>query len=253
MTPTDSGSTTGTPSSAGSGTNTLSTLRTQCRQLLASSSDWNHTALDHFIADAIRFHSAQFPRRWRYSLSLTTGTQAYSLPGGHAIQGIRSVEYPSGEDPRVFLDPVEEWHDRFQDEEEVYALRGISDATTITTDTAAGTIVFAQTVATGETAIIEYLADHTIPTAGDDDAQITVPTSHWEALIAFVDFRAHWELEADKACTVSNVSIVLGQLGQEARYAWNRYKEIMNALVMQQSQSATIDWASQSDTMKRTY
>lgn len=247
------GSGTGTPSTAGTGTNTLSALRTQVRQLLASTTDWNNTALDLFIADALRFHSSQFPRRWRYSLSLTTGTQAYALPGKHGLQAIRSVEYPTGEDPQIFLDEVEEWDSAFQDQEEVYALRGIADDTAIESDTAAAKIVFAQTVTTNETAIIEYMADHAIPTAGDDDALITVPTSQWEALIAFVDFRCHWELEADLACTVSTVSIILGQLGQEARYAWNRYKEIMNALVLQQAQTVTVNWAVQSDTMKTIY
>lgn len=247
------GTGTGTPATPGAGTNTLSALRTQCRQVLASTSDWNNTALDRFIADAIRFHSGQFPRRWRYSLSLTTGTQAYPLPGEHGFQSIRSVEYPTGEDPQVFLNNVEEWDDAFQNGDEVYALRGIADDTAIESDTAAASIVLAETVTTGETAIIEYMAHHAIPTAADDDALITVSTSHWEALIAFVDFRSHWELEADKACTVSNVSIVLGQLGQEARYAWNRYKEIMNALVMQQAKTAIVNWASQSDTMKDIY
>lgn len=253
MTPTDTGATTGTPSSAGTGDHTLATLRTQCRQLLASTTDWDNTTLDRFIADAIRFHSAQFPRRWRYSLTLTTGTQAYSLPGSHTIHGIRSVEYPTGEDPQVFLDTVEEWDDRFQNQDEVYALRGIADDTAIEADTAAANIVFAETVATGETAIIEYIADHPIPAAGDNDALITVPTHHWEALIAFVDFRCHWELESDEAVTVTTVSIILASLGQAARMAWNRYKEIMNALVSQQSQTAIVDWASQSNTMKRAY
>lgn len=233
--------------------NTLADLRAQIRLLLASATDWPDATLDGYIADAVRFHSGQFPRRWRYSLSLTTGTQAYVLPGKHAIQSIRSVEYPTGEDPQIFLDAVEEWDDAFQDEEEVYALRGILDTTAIESDTDAAQIVFAETVTTGETAIIEYMGAHTIPTAADDDAQITVPTSQWEALIAFVDFRAHWELEADLACTVSNVSIVLGQLGQEARYAWNRYKEIMNALVLQQAQSVIVNWTAQSDTMKDIY
>lgn len=247
------GSGTGTPATAGTGTNTLSALRTQIRATLASTDDWNNTKIDQFIADAMRFHSAQFPRRWRYSLSLTTNTQAYPLPAEHALQGIRSVEYPTGADPQTFLDPVEEWDTAFQQAQPVYTLRGIADDTAIESDTASATIVFAQTVATDETAIIEYMADHAIPAAGDDDAVITVPTSHWTALIAFVDFCCHWELETDKAVTISTVSIVLGQLGQEARYAWNRYKEIMNALTLQATDTAIVPWANQHHTMKRIY
>jgi hypothetical protein len=233
--------------------NTLADLRAQIRLVLASTDDWPNATIDGFIADAIRFHSAQFPRRWRYTLSLTTGTQSYALPGAHAFQGIRSVEYPTGESPQSYLEEVPEWAQEFQDKSDVYAVRGIDDDTAIESDTAAANILFAETVATGESAIIEYLGGHPIPTAGDDDAQITVPVSQWEALVAFVEFRAHWELETDEAVTLTSVSIILSQLGQEARMAWNRYKEIVNALLMQQSQSAQISWAESDDTQKRAY
>ena len=249
----DSGSTTGTVATGGVATQTLGELRQQIRQMLASSSDWTNAALDVFIQDAIRFHSAQFPRRWRYSLSLTTGVQAYALPGEHGFRGILSVEYPTEQSPQSFLQEVNEWDAAFQDEDNVYALRGIADSTAIEDDSAAGTLVFAETVATDETALIEYHANHPVPLGQDDDALITVPIHHWEALIAFVDFRVHWELETDKAVDVSNVSIVLAQLGQEARLAWNRYKEVMNVLAVQESTSKTISWAEADDTMKRSY
>ena len=233
--------------------NTLADLRAQIRLVLASTDDWANATLDKFIADAIRFYSAEFPRRWRYSQAMTTGTQAYNVPGAHGFQQILSVEYPTGEDPQSFLTEVNEWDSDFQNAGDVYALRGISDITAIESDTAAATIVFAETVTTGESAVVEYEGLHAIPTAGDDDAQITVPVHHWEALYAFADFRAHWELESDLAATVSTISIVLAQLGQEARYAWNRYKEVMNALVAQRSKSVIISWAEQDSVQKRVY
>ena len=233
--------------------NTLADLRAQIRLLLASTDDWPNATIDGFIADAIRFHSAQFPRRWRHTLSLTTGTQAYPLPGAHAFQGILSVEYPTGHTPQSFLEEAPEWSAAFQEAQDVYAIRGIDDDTAIESDTAAATIVFAETVTTGETAVVEYLAGHALPTAGDDDAQITVPTHHWEALSALVEFRTHWELETDEAVSLTNISILLSQLGQEARMAWNRYKEITNSLLMQESKSAQVSWAESSDTQKRVY
>jgi len=233
--------------------NTLADLRAQIRALLASTDDWPDATIDKYIGDAIRYHSNHFPRRWRYTLSLTTDTQAYALPGAHGFQSIVSVEYPTGESPQSFLEEVPEWSQEFQDAGNVYAIRGIADNTAIESDTAAATIVFAETVTTGETAVIEYLGNHPVPTAADDDAQITVPIGHWEALIAFVDFRSHWELETDEAVTVSTVSIILGQLGQEGRLAWNRYKEVLNSLVVQVAKSKTISWAAQDDTQKRVY
>jgi len=222
---------------------TLSTLRSQIRLLLASTSDWPSATIDAWIGDAVRFYSAQFPRAWRYSQSLTTSTQSYDLPGAHGFQGVLSVEYPTGQDPQQFLTRVEERSNAFQQQDYVYALRGVDDSTAAASDTASGQIVFAQDVTTGETAIIEYLGSHTIPSADTDE--ITVPAHHWEAIIAFVDFRAHAELEADQAVSVSTISIVLAQLGQEARMKWTAYKQVMGRLedLKAGKQSAMLDWS----------
>jgi hypothetical protein len=209
---------------------TLADLRAALRLTLTSATDWPDATLDKWIADAIRFYSLEFPRTWRKTQTLTTGTQAYSLPGGHGFMGVTSVEYPSGSSPQQFLQQVDERSVEFASGGDYYALRGVADTTAIESDTIQGTIVFAETVTTGESAIITYAGAHAIPTAADDDAQITVPAAHWEALYAFVDFRAHWELETDEALSVSTVSIILAQLGQEARRAWNRYKETIDRI-----------------------
>jgi len=72
-----------------------------------------------------------------------------------------------------------------------------------------------------------------------------VPVHHWEAISAFVDFRAHAELEADQAINVSTISIVLAQLGQEARMKWTAYKQVMGRLEDLEAgkNSAIIDWS----------
>lgn len=222
----------------------LTTLRAHVRLQLPSTTDWPNATIDSWIAQAIRFYSAQFPKQWYYDLSLTTGTQTYSLPAD--LHYITAVEYPTGEDPQQFLEPVDEWDSRFQAEGEVYTTIGIDDATAIESlSGAACQIKFAEDVTTGETARIHYLGNHAIPTAGDDDAQITVPEPHWEALVAFVDFLAHAELESDEAVTVSNVSIVLSQLGQEARLKWALFKDVMDRLewLERGAQSAIVDWS----------
>lgn len=211
-------------------TTTLSDLRTACRLVLASAADWPDETLDDWIADAIRFYSADFPRRLRATLALTTGTQTYPLPGGHACLGVLSVEYPAGEDPPRYLAQVPEWSREFASGGPFYALLAVPDDSAPEEDVAAAWLAFAPQVATGESAVVTYQGLHAIPAPGADDAPITVPASHWEALIAFVDFRAHWELETDEACSLSSVSIVLAQLGQEARRAWLRYREVIDHL-----------------------
>jgi hypothetical protein len=223
---------------------TLSDLRTALRLALPDLTAWPNASLDAWVQDAIRFYSLEFPRRWRHTQSLTTGTQAYDLPGGHGFSSILSVEFPAGQDPPKYVAQVEEDSPQFASGGDFYALRGVSDAIADQKDdTAAGYIVFAQTVATGESANITYYGAHPLPTAGDDDAQITVPVAHWEALLAFVDFRAHWELETDEALSVSTVSIVLAQLGQEARRAWNRYKETIDRIrTLTGTPSTLVSW-----------
>jgi hypothetical protein len=210
---------------------TLADLRTSLRLTLTDLPAWPSATLDAWIQDAIRFYSLEFPRTWRRTQALTTGTQAYALPGGHGFMAVLSVEYPSGQSPPEFIEQVSEDSAQFASGGDYYALRGVADnISDQKDDTAAGAIVFAETVATGQNAIITYTGAHPLPTVADDDAQITVPVAHWEALYAFVDFRAHWELETDEALAVSTVSIVLAQLGQEARRAWTRYKETIDRI-----------------------
>ena len=72
---------------------------------------------------------------------------------------------------------------------------------------------------------------HPVPEVGADTAVITVPVQHVEALTAYVEFAAHYELETDEALTTDGSTIELAQLGEESRRAWNRYKEVMDRLV----------------------
>ena len=247
------GGTTGTAAAPGTGTYTLADLRSSIRKVLASTSDWTDGVLDVYIQDAIRFHSNYFPKRWRYTLTLTTGTQAYDLPWNLGFKAIVAVEYPTGETPQSYLQQANEWDAVFQNAGNVYAIIGLDDSTAVASMDAAGQIRFAETVTTAETAVIAYTGDHAVPVAGDDDAYITVPTREWEALVAFVEFRSHWELETDEAVSVTNVSIIMGQLGQEARMAWNRYKEVLTALTAAQADAKHIRWAERDTIQRRAY
>lgn len=211
-------------------TTTLAALRAAIRLALPDATAWPNATLDAWIQDAIRFYSMEFPRLWRYILTLATGTQAYTSPGGHGFLSVQSVEYPYGQSPPEYVTQVDERSTQFAAAGDYYALRGAADTLAIETDLAAAYIVFAETVTTGQFAVITYYGLHPIPTAGDEDAQITVPAAHWEALIAFVDFRAHWELETDEALTVPTVSNNLELLGADGRRSWNRYKETIDRI-----------------------
>ena len=207
---------------------TLADLRGQCRGFLTSETIWSDDMLTLFINDGIRAYSNYLPRRLRHSLALTTGTQAYDLPGGHGFVRLLAVEYPTGESPPIYLTQVEEWDSLFVGGGDVYALRAVADDLAADEDTMTGLIVFAETVATGETATLTYTAVH--DAVSDDDDVLTVPEAHMEAIIAFVDFRAHWERESNETYSGSSSSLILSQLGENGRRAWNRYREIVRTL-----------------------
>lgn len=217
---------------------TLAGVRAMCRRVLASTSAWPDAMVNGFIADAVRFYSAEFPRALRHTLELETGTQAYALPGGSGFAGVLGVEYPAGQTPRRFLARAGLGSPRFAAGGPVYALQGAAEAGAAEAgaaeaeegeeDAAAGQIVFAEAVATGEQALIEYLGPHAAPAADEDE--LTLPEAHLEALIAFVDFRCHWARESDAAVNATNASLLLAQLGENGRRAWLRYKEVLDRL-----------------------
>jgi hypothetical protein len=206
-------------------------LRAQCKLLLASTPAWIENTLDLWIADAIRAYSSELPRTLRHTQALTTGTQAYDLPGGHGFIALAAVEYPTGESPPLYLNLAEEWADEFQNGDYVYAMRGIADDVLIAADNVAGKIVFAQTVATGESALLTYRGLHTIPDIGDDDGQITVPRAHWEALIAFVEFRAAAGVESDATLAEAVIEGRIGDISLVAERKWKRFRSVMDRLV----------------------
>ena len=207
---------------------TLAELRAQCRAFLTSETVWPDAKMDIFINDGIRHYSNSFPRRLRYSLALTTGTQGYALPGGHGFVRLAAVEYPGGEDPPVYLQQVNPWAAAFANQRDVFAVETVTDDVAGDVDTAFGQIVFAQTVTTGEVAVLTYEAVHSALSSDTD--VVTVPDTHIEAIIAFVDFRAHWERETDQTFTGSSSSLVLSQMGENGRRAWNRYREVIAGL-----------------------
>ena len=207
---------------------TLGELRALCRLSLADATDWPNATIDAWIIAGIRLYSAHFPRHVRAELELIEPLDTYVLPGGHELQALLSVEYPAGEDPPRFCRLVAEDSPEFASGRDYYALRGAS-----ATGSAAqvGQLVLARVPELGDTCYLEYLTGHTLPTAGTDAAVITVPAQHMEAIVSFVEFCALHELEADEASVLDDTTIALSQLGQEARRAWLRYKEVMDRLM----------------------
>ncbi|MCP4127922.1 MAG: hypothetical protein GY753_12780 [Gammaproteobacteria bacterium] len=209
---------------------TLGELRRQIRYQLPDISQWPDLNIDVFVVDAIRFYGAEWPRAWRHVIVLETGDSTYSLPGAHTLRGVTGVEYPAGKSPPEFLYQTEQSSPQFASGSGYYCIIPQYEDTPIEDDINEGFIIFNDPVETGEFAIVTYLGGHSIPEPGEDDAQITVPVAHWEALIAFVNFRAKMAKESEKVATIETISIVVSQLGSEVRLAWKVYKDVMDRI-----------------------
>ncbi len=208
---------------------TLAELRALCRLSLADTTDWPNATIDAWIIAGIRLYSAHFPRRVYAEVMLFMPSVRYlSLPGGYDIQAILSVEYPAGESPRRYCKLVAEGSAEFASGGDYYALAG-EDVTGLVGH--AGQLALAKEVETGDTCFVEYLTSHVLPAVGGDATALSVPAHHVEAITSFVEFCALHELETDEASVIDATTIVLSQLGQEARRAWLRYKEVMDRLL----------------------
>lgn len=208
---------------------TLAAARAILRRQITSTTTWPNATLDGWLADALRAYSLEFPRRLRHTQALTTGTQAYDLPGGQAFQNVLRVEYPAGEDPPEFLNQQDAADPEFQAGGYAYALRAPADDADADAETA-GQIVLAPTVATGENVVIEYAAAHRVPAAGDDTALITVPDGHLEALVAFVEFRQAAQMNNDARWRDCIANDKLSELSNDARATWERYKDVLESI-----------------------
>jgi hypothetical protein len=200
---------------------TLADLRAACRLTCPDGDSWPDSSLDQWIVEGIKLYSAMFPRVRVHQIALATGTQSYSLPAD--CTQVLWVEYPTSASPRTILTQVNLGSRRFAEAGAVYALEAIQ---TDDLNEAQGRITFAQTVATGEYALLTYHGAWEWPQVSDDAALITIPQPHHECIIAFVEYRCHWMLEANTAVDSDNTSLTLSELGQNARRAWNRYKEV---------------------------
>ncbi len=197
----------------------LAELRALLRLTLASVTAWPDAKLDGWIAQAIQLYSVHFPRRWRHTLDLITGQQAYDLPCEHDLVKVLGVEYPLGRIPPEFLTLAPTWSPLFRRRWRRVCAAGLPDSDSALpggSDSGVGQIVFAPTVSTGEQAVIEYLGAHQsrrsvrMPRSSPCRAPTCRPS--WRSSSS----RAHHELEADEAVIVESSSVVLAHWARKA-------------------------------------
>lgn len=87
-----------------------------------------------------------------------------------------------------------------------------------------------------------HFGERALP-AGDADP-VDVPETHLEALTAYVDFAAARELQMEAAAQADPATIAVASLGDQARRAWSRYKDVIDQLIAMAAGAAeAVSWA----------
>jgi hypothetical protein len=190
-------------------------LRNLCRRRLSDTTypvHWSDVKINQWINDAIADISNYFPRQATLSLSLTSGTQEYSLSATTNPRAILSVEYPDDQEPPEFLEQRNE-HDKRGLSGKYYAVRGVPPATIW---------LGPNDWTTGDTATVTYLADHSYPS--DDSDTITIPDKIIELVVLFVRMVALQEVADEETQDPRTTTLIVGTLGLNANRAEREYR-----------------------------
>ena len=164
---------------------TLSALEDTCRYLLGdtgASPVIDDITLDSWINMAIRDLSVYFPRTVEYTLSTTANTRAYDLETVH--KAVISVEYPTGEDPPVYLKQRSYTHPDFWIEDGYYDFIKPADADSLNPPQ----LYISEKPPAGETITLRLHVDHDELSSGSDAC--TLLPRHLPLIPLFVRWKA---------------------------------------------------------------
>lgn len=198
------------------------------RGLLASITDFPDALLNTWIEEAILDYSLYFPRQISKTIeAAASGQQEFwfiSFGPPESVFGITRVEYPVGAAPRSFLQRLPRSHPAFQgglfyDLSGDYSLEvGIP-------------------LQQGETIQVIYLTHHQIPDG--DQAALSVPEGHLEALKLYVMLQALRKLEVAQAAPSTPDAALLSTLGGSASRAARAYLAVIRSFLQAAGQGVT--------------
>ena len=217
---------------------TLTALADEAQNVLsdAGAGEWPQATIEEWVNAAIRDISPHFPRRVTATIATAADDRKYDLPAG--IQAILSVEYPTGEDPPLYLSP------RSHNSGWFWGLVGFYDHIAHRDETDVDELWISEEPAASETITIVYEGDHNYDLASG--GTITVPERYFNILIQFVVWRAWLELLAAEQSSPTNASSLLSSLfGENAQRAKQTYDEMI-AMAKESGiihESAFVHWA----------
>lgn len=196
--------------------------------------EWSQAQIEAWCLEGIRDYSQHFPRTKRTTIAAADDDREYDLPDD--FRKVISVEYPAGEEQPNYLVERSRLAERFWGEAGFFDVIERNDAS------AAAVLIISEKPATGESIVVEYLADHDLQLAAADD--ITMPARHEGIIVEFVIWRAWLELLAgEQQSPTSNSSLLMSQYASNADRAKRSYVEsLARALRAVEGASARVTW-----------
>jgi hypothetical protein len=218
---------------------TLAQLADRCQLALADSGAvvWDQTTVESWVKEGLRDYNIHLPRRRLASINVSAGTRKYDLPDD--FRELLSVEYPSGEDPPVYLERRSHRDDNF------WGLTGYYDVIYLEDATDQSQIWISETPgsATGVSMSIIYQANHDLEP--QSATTLTIPVTHEPIVIEFVIWRAWIELlAAEQQSPTSNSSLLMSQYASNADRQKRSYVQALaRALRGREGKSARVQWS----------
>jgi len=196
----------------------LASLRARIQITLndAGAGTWPDLTVANWICEAIRDYSQTFPRV-RYIAQLVTSNPGYEWGLQSDFIGMVQVEYPTGEDPPVYLSRRARTHPQFYGHPGYYDFLHEGDAST-------GILYLSQIPTAGEYIGVTYLAAHDAALTEVGGDTITVPSEHEFLLQLHVLWSAFKERVATHLQDPDTTSDILQKMTNAEMQAHQEYR-----------------------------
>ena len=205
---------------------------------------WDTEMLATFLNDGIRDYSQYFPRLITTTINVSDDDNEYDLPAD--FMTVHSVEYPTGQDPPIYLIYKKFTGPLWWQEEYNYDIINHYD------DTDPPELwISADSPATGETIAIIYNGHHQLITnTAAISGTNTIPPWHQQLLTKYVYWQAALHLaSSEQQSPTSNSSLLMAQLAQNARrLALDYSTNLQQALFAAEGKSEPTNWTENNNT-----
>ncbi len=216
---------------------TLSSLFAEVRNLIADlggTPEITDAVLEDFINQAIRDLSSKVPRILEYTVSTTLNTRIYDLETTH--KDILSVEYPSAQNPPIYLKRRSYTHPLFWQQDGYYDFFKSQDATS----TNPPQIFISEKPPLGATITIKLTAEHNPLLDPTDTCSLD------ERHLALIGLFARWKvlqyLASYEELNPGALSGMGKNLEESSKWAEASYYTALHQAIKADSQSATAPW-----------